>query len=53
MKFQLFIKAKMLIRSDLIAYKLSEVVFMVLLNVRMSTFVGILTVMSMINVMLS
>ena len=43
----------MLIRSDLIAYKLSEVVFMVLLNVRMPTFVGILTVMSMINVMLS
>ena len=36
-----------------LAFKLSDVVFIMLINVKMPTIVGILTFMSMINFMLS
>ena len=56
MKFQLLIKAKMWEKKTLLALKLSEVVFIMLINVEMPTIVGILSfnaVMSMIKSMLS
>ena len=53
MKFQLLIKLKCSKINTLIASKLSEVLFIMLINVKMPTIVGILTFMSMINVMLS
>ena len=37
----------------ILAFKLSAVVFIILINVKMPTIVGYLTFMSMINVMLS
>ena len=51
MKFQLLIKAKMLKNKDF-SFKLSDVAFIMLINVKMPTIVGILTLMSMINFML-
>ena len=57
MKLQLLLKSKMLKNKDFsknnLAFKLSDVVFIMLINVKMSTIVGILTFMSMINCMLS
>ena len=52
-KFQLLIKTKMLKIKTFLAFKLSDVLFIMLINVKMSTIVGILTFMSMINFMLS
>ena len=49
MKFQLLIKTKMLKNTD---FSLSYLVFILLINVKMPTNVGILTYMSTINVML-
>ena len=50
-KLWLLIKADML--KKFLALKLSDVVFILLINVKMPTIVGILTVMSMINFMIS
>ena len=49
MKFQLLIKTKMVKNKDFLAFKLSDVVFVMLINVKVSTIVGILTSMSMIK----
>ena len=51
MKFQLLIKTKMLKNKDF-ALSNSEAVFIMLINVRMPTIVGILTFMSMTHFML-
>ena len=48
-KFKLLIKTKMLV----LAFKLSDVVFIMLINVRMPTIVGIITFMNLIIFMLS
>ena len=53
MKFQLLIKAKMLKIMIFLAYKLLVSVFILLINVKMPTTIGILTFMSGINFMLS
>ena len=53
MKFQMLIKTNMLKNKYFLAFKLSDVVFIMLINVKMPTIVGILTFMSMINFMLS
>ena len=59
MKFQLVIKAKMLLKDDFFAVKLLVGVFILLINVKMPTivgiltFIGILTFMSRINFVLS
>ena len=54
MKFQLLIKGKMLKNIKIfLALKLSDAVFIMLINVNMPTIVGILTFMSRINFMLS
>ena len=50
MKFNLLIKAKMVKKKDLLFN--SDVVFIMLINVKMPTVVVILTFMSMINCML-
>ena len=52
MEFQLLIKSKMLKNKDFLAFKLSDVVFIMLIDVKMPTIVGILTFMSMIHLML-
>ena len=52
MKFQLLIKTKILTKKFL-ALSLSDVVFILLINAKMPTIVGILTFMSRINFMLS
>ena len=46
-------KLKYLIIKTFLAFKLSYVVFIMLITVKMTTTVGILTFMSMINFMLS
>ena len=53
MKFQLVIKITLLRINDFLAFKLLDVVFIMLKHVKMPTIVGILTFMSMINPMLS
>ena len=53
MKFHLPLKTKKLKIKTFLAFKLSNVVFIMLINVKMPTFVGILTFMSIINFMLS
>ena len=54
MRFQLLIKTKMLKNKGfLFAFKLSDVVFIMLINVKMPMIVGTLTFMSMIKCMLS
>ena len=52
MKFQLFIKTKILTNKDFDcpAFKHADVLFILLINVKMSTIVGILTFRSKINV---
>ena len=52
MKFQLLIPTKMLLKIFL-AFNLTNVVFILLINVKMPTIVGILTFMSVINFKLS
>ena len=49
----MLIKSKMLKNIDFIAFRCSDVVIIMFINVKMPTIVGILTVMSMINFMLS
>ena len=49
MKFQLLIKAKILKNKTFFDSKLSDVVFILLINVKMPTIVGIFTFMSMID----
>ena len=49
MKFQLLLKTEVL---KILVLELSDVVFILLLNVKMPTIVGILTFMSMIYFML-
>ena len=53
MKFQLLIKTKMLETKTFLAFNPLEFVCIMLINVKMSTIVGILTFTSMINFMLS
>ena len=53
MKFQLLIKAKMLKKMLFLAVKLLVSVFNLLINVKMPTIVGILTLISRINFVLS
>ena len=48
MKFQLLIKTNMLKMKTFLAFKLSDVLFGMLINVKMPTLVGILTFMNMI-----
>ena len=50
MKFQFLIKCNMVIKIFL-AFKLSDVVNLLLINIEMPTMVGILKFMSMINFM--
>ena len=53
MKAQLLIKTKVLKNKDFLAFILSDVVFIMLINVKMPTIVVILTFMSMIQFVLS
>ena len=53
MEYQLFIKIKMLKNKDFLAVKLSDAAFILLINVKMATIIGVLTFMSRIKVMLS
>ena len=53
MKFQLLIKTNMLKIKTVYAFKLSDVVFIMLIHVKMPTIVGILTLMSMKTIGLS
>ena len=53
MKFQLLIKTKLLKNIDFLAFKFSDVLFIMLINVKMPTIDGIFTFMNMINFMLS
>ena len=53
MKFQQLINTKMLNQKAFLAFKLSAVAFIMLINVKMPTIVGILTFMSRINFVLS
>ena len=46
-------KTKMLKNEDFLAFKLSDIVFIMQINVKMPTIVGILTLMSMVNFMFS
>ena len=50
MKFHLLIKTKIL-KKIFLAFKLSDIVLLLLINVKMPTLVGILTFMSKINFM--
>ena len=49
----MFIKTKILKNKDISCLKLSDVILIMILNVKMPTIVGILTFRSMINFMLS
>ena len=53
MKFQLLIKTKIPTNKECLALSVSDVVLIMLINVRMPTIVGILTFMSRINFVLS
>ena len=53
MKVQLLVKTKTLKIKICIAFKLSDIVFIMPINVKMPTSVGILAFMSMINFILS
>ena len=52
-KFQLLIKTKIQTNEEVSCFNLSDVVFIMLINVKMPTIVGILTFLSMINFVLS
>ena len=51
-EIQMLIKSKILKKKIFLAFRRSDVVFIMLLNVEMPTIVGILTFMSMINFVL-
>ena len=53
MKFQLLIKTEIPTNEEVSLLSLSDVVFIMLINVKMPTIVGILTFMSRINLVLS
>ena len=53
MKYQLLIKTNMLKIETVYAFKLLDVVFIMLIHVKMPTIVGILTLMSMKTIGLS
>ena len=53
MQFQHHITTEMLEIKDLFAFKLSDVAFVMLINVKMPTIVAILTLKSIINFMVS
>ena len=53
MEFQLLIKPKNIKNKAFFAFKLSDIVFTMLIKVKMPTIVGILAFMSMINFKLS
>ena len=53
MEFQQLMKNIMLKNKDFLAFKLSDVVFIMLINVKMPTIGGILTFMSKINFVLN
>ena len=53
MEFQLLIKTKMLTNEEVSCLSLSDVVFIMLMNVKMPTIVGILTFMSRKNIKLN
>ena len=53
MKFLMFIQTEIKKITFFLSFKLSDVVFIMLIIVKMPTIVGILTFMSMINLMLS
>ena len=53
MKFQHHIKTEMLKIKDCFAFKLSDVAFVMLINVKMPTTVAILSFMSVISFMVS
>ena len=52
-KFQQFAKSEMLNNKENLAFKHTDVVLIMLINVKMPKIVGNLTFMSIINVMLS
>ena len=52
-KFQLLIKTEILTNEEVVALNLSDVVFIMLINVKMPTIVGIFAFMSRINFVLS
>ena len=52
MEFQLLIKTKML-KIKTLCFQIDNVVFIMLINIKMPTIVGILTFISMINFVLS
>ena len=52
-ELQMLIKTKMLKNKDFLAFMLSDFAFMLLINVKMPTIVGILMFMSRINFILS
>ena len=53
MKFQLLLKSEMPKINDFLVFNLSDDVFIMLINVKMPTMVGISSFMSMINFMSS
>ena len=53
MKFRLLIKDKMVRNEDFVALKLSDAAFILCINVKMPTIVGILTFMHRLNFILS
>ena len=53
MEFQMLIKLKYRQMKKFFAFSISDVVFIMLINVKMPTIVGILTFMSRINLVLS
>ena len=53
MNFQLLIKTKMLKNKTFLAFKLADVLFIMLISVKMPSIVGILTFLSRINFVLS
>ena len=53
MKFQLIINTKIPTNKEVSCLGLSDVVFIMLMNVKMPTIVGILTFMSRINLVLN
>ena len=49
MEFQFLSKCKIVINKDISSFKLSDIAFILLINVKMPTVVGILTFISMIK----
>ena len=53
MEFEMLTKSKMLKIKAFLPFRCSDVVFIMLINIKMPTIIGILTFMSMINFNLS